>query len=63
MSQPRRRPWSAIVVLVTALLLATPGMVLGAVDWTLTRAPTSLMALSTANFALVATNIGSGGKP
>ena len=60
MHQPRRRAGAAIASLATGLLLlATPGLALGAADWSMTRSPSSIPKLSTATFTIVATNAGS----
>ena len=59
MSRSRRRPAAGIACLALALaMLATPQLARGAADWTITRSPSSVQALSTATFSLVATNPG-----
>jgi hypothetical protein len=61
--KPRRPAGATLAGLLTSvLLLATPGIALGATDWTITRSPSSIAALTTASFSLVATNTGSGKK-
>jgi len=59
MSSFRRRAGAGLGVALALAALATPGSTLAAANWTVTRSPASVQALSTATFSLVATNTGS----
>ena len=59
MSRSRRRPALGLAWLaLTFAMLAMPQLTFGAADWTITRSPSSVQALSIATFSLVATNTG-----